>query len=498
MLDHGAGDAAFQRVASRLCSETDNAIALPDGLFPIADARDEHFIVQCFPALVDHDDGGLAVQALFNAVEQVHHGRRAHDRVFEQMGHVEAGDTRIEIEVIVFVIEQPCAIAFHNPWIEARGEVAWRRPASTEEEFAEIAQAAEVRGLVVVGRYSRRDRSVVFGGQNLAIGGHQFRRPLLQEAAIARRVGKLQRVEAGLHARADQVVLAAHRTQEDFRAAILVEEHHLRLEPFALRDQEVQHNGLAGAGRSDDQEVAEVALVKIEIVRRCGRRLQQCDGWPPVIAARASDRMAVEAGKPCEVGGRDQRLARDVLSVAGKLRPEARLQRCFFAHADDADFGQRRLHIGHGIVERLEIRRANHDREMMLAKHRAACGHIILRLNKVAAQREGFVISRAHPAQDRIHAAKGRLAIHEREALRDDHLVRHAQQAVELSGRGVGRVFLDRQDACQRTRAAGIAGEFERILAEAHAAIDEGDLALLERHRAQFAIEQEGEEFKRL
>ena len=42
-------------------------------------------------------------------------------------------------------------------------------------------------------------------------------------------------------------------------------------------------------------------------------------------------------------------------------------QRGFLAHANDADLSQRRLHIGHRIVERLEIRRAHHDRQVMLA-----------------------------------------------------------------------------------------------------------------------------------
>ena len=57
----------------------------------------------------------------------------------------------------------------------------------------------------------------------------------MQEATIAWRIRKLQRVESGAHAGPDKIVFSAHRAQEDLRATILVEENIGRAEPLGLR-----------------------------------------------------------------------------------------------------------------------------------------------------------------------------------------------------------------------------------------------------------------------
>ena len=52
LLDDRRGDAAVQGVGGALGAETDDAVALADGLFPVLDPPDEHRVVQHLPALV--------------------------------------------------------------------------------------------------------------------------------------------------------------------------------------------------------------------------------------------------------------------------------------------------------------------------------------------------------------------------------------------------------------------------------------------------------------
>ena len=110
-----------------------------------------------------------------------------------------------------------------------------------------------------------------------------------------------------------------------------------------LREQEVQHHRLARAGRADDREVAEVALVEVEVVGRRRGGLQQRDRLAPVIAARP--------GRPgsCGSEAKPAKLAVEIsarrtmyLEVAGELAPEGGLQVDVLAHRDRADLGQAR------------------------------------------------------------------------------------------------------------------------------------------------------------
>ena len=77
-------------------------------------------VVERLPALVDQDHRRLAVEPLLDAVEQVHHRRRAQPRAVEQRGHVEAEDARAQVEPVVVVVEQPGVLAVVDPRVQAR------------------------------------------------------------------------------------------------------------------------------------------------------------------------------------------------------------------------------------------------------------------------------------------------------------------------------------------------------------------------------------------
>ncbi len=137
---------------------------------------------------------------------------------------------------------------------------------------------------------------------------------------------------------------------------------------------------------------------------------------------------------------------------------------------------------------------------MVLAEDGAARGDIVLGLNQIPAQRQGLVVGRAHAAQCEVHAVKRRLAIDEGEGLRNHQLVRRAQEAVELAGRGMRRIFPDREHRAELARRARVAGELKGVPAETDAAVDDGaaEVPLYVRDRTKLPVEEEGEKLERL
>src|SRR4029078_8352011 len=128
-----------------------------------------------------------------------------------------------------------------------------------------------------------------------------------------------ERVEAGGGAARDALIAAAQRTEENLRAPVLVEQDGARRERLGLGRQKVQHHRLARAGRTDDGEIAEIALVEVEEERRRARRFEDGDRLAPVVAGRAAHREAVERDEACRVGARDQGTADDIWAIARDL-----------------------------------------------------------------------------------------------------------------------------------------------------------------------------------
>ncbi len=225
LLDQRGRDAAVERVARTLGGEADQRVALAQGLEPVADARGEHLVVERLPALVDQDHRGRAVEPLVDAVEQVHHHRRAQARAFKQRGHVEADDAGGQVEPVMLVVEQPAVFVALRPGFEPAGKIAGLRTTRTGQEFAEMRQAPQ-RRIVGIGCIDRaRDGRVFFR----PCGGQQDAEPVAQESrGWPGLSGSAKRIEAGRMARGDPAVGAADAAHEYFRAAILVEQHGAR------------------------------------------------------------------------------------------------------------------------------------------------------------------------------------------------------------------------------------------------------------------------------
>ena len=213
------------------------------------------------------------------------------DRLVQQLRHVEAEDAGVEVERGRSSLSnsQACSPSPHQGRSRAarspacgrrrRGTVransaggdsagCWSKLASTASAMMRaMSSASSVSPCAETSRASQSTR----------------------KARLRRRVGQRQRIEAGGLARADHVIAPADGADEDLGAAILVEIDDARLNLLGLREKEAQQHGLARARRADDGEIAEIAVVEIEMIGpgRCGlehrdrRRPNDCHRlWP--------------------------------------------------------------------------------------------------------------------------------------------------------------------------------------------------------------------------
>ncbi|CAB5370565.1 unnamed protein product [Rhizophagus irregularis] len=223
LFDDRTGNLARQRVGRALGAEADDAVAFSDRLFPILDAQHERGIVERFPAFIDHDDAGRAIQPLFDAVEQIHHHRRARGGIVEDLRHVEAERRHVEIERVFFIVEQPRIIALAAPRRQARGQIERGRASASTEQLDEIAQPPERARLAEIGVDRIGDARQVLRVERGASARYELRHPVAQKAPVGGLVLQQQRVEPGRLAGTQQIIAPANRAQEDLRAAILVE-----------------------------------------------------------------------------------------------------------------------------------------------------------------------------------------------------------------------------------------------------------------------------------
>ena len=163
----------------RLGREADHAVALADGLFPVADARDEHLVVQRLPAFVDHDDRRLAVEPL------ARRGGRgtsspacAGAGSSSSCGHVEADDARRQVELVVCVVEQPGVLAVARS--TGRGARRGRRRAAAARRGTARGSSAGGGSSGVWSKLASTavgDRRASPRPTGLAVGGEQLRQP---------------------------------------------------------------------------------------------------------------------------------------------------------------------------------------------------------------------------------------------------------------------------------------------------------------------------------
>ena len=182
LLDDRAGDAALERVLRALRGEADDPVALADRLLPILDPAHENVVVQRLPAFVDDDDRRGSVQPFLDPVEEVHHGRRAHRRIVEDRGHVEADRVRGQIGLVPFIVEQPGALAVAPPGPQPRPEIGGVGAVTAAEQFGEMPKAPVLGRLRVVGVHGILDPRHIL---DVGAAGEQ-RQPVDQELAVDR------------------------------------------------------------------------------------------------------------------------------------------------------------------------------------------------------------------------------------------------------------------------------------------------------------------------
>ena len=85
-LDDGGRDGAAVDVGERLGGEDDARVLLPQRLQPFAELAGEAAIVEGEPALVDDEQGGPAVEAVLDAVEEIGEDRRRGARADQPLG----------------------------------------------------------------------------------------------------------------------------------------------------------------------------------------------------------------------------------------------------------------------------------------------------------------------------------------------------------------------------------------------------------------------------
>src|SRR3546814_8044684 len=75
----------------------------------------------------------------------------------------------------------------------------------------------------------------------------------------------------------------ARRPDINLRATVLVDEDLLRARFLELRHQKILDDGLARAGRTDNQCVTQIADMEVEIIGRLRGRLHHGDRRPPMV-----------------------------------------------------------------------------------------------------------------------------------------------------------------------------------------------------------------------
>ena len=213
----------------------------------------------------------------------------------------------------------------------------------------------------------------------------------------------------------------------------------------AWASRKVERHRLARAGRAGDQEVADVALMEVEMVRRLRGRFEDRDRQTPMDPHRPPRRKIVHRGETGKVCARQHGGARDVAVVAGKLRPERGLHIEVLAQPVDVHIGEAGTELGDGLVEATEIARQAQQAEMVVAEDRFLVDEAVQREVDIGLDRAAGFVRRANlPLQTRNPLLGDRL-VGNREGLGEDELVVHLQQPVEHAGPRERRIFLDRE-----------------------------------------------------
>ena len=266
-LDDRGRDARPFDVGKALGREDHARILLAQRLQPFAQLRGEGGAVENEPALVDDDQRRRAVETPFDTVEEIGEDRRC-GRCADQAFGFERLHAR-EPEMLGLGIEQPAP--------RAADKIGRKR----ELQFLRLEQDRKA-GEGALGHRRRRERSQRRPYMLLrsridrdTFAREQRRKPRGRPSALGRLVDPGERLQgdrivaAGIMERTAEILpVSAHRERRGADRSAIVEGEDLAAVIAAKlhRHQREQHR-LAGAGRADDEAVADVADMQRETER---------------------------------------------------------------------------------------------------------------------------------------------------------------------------------------------------------------------------------------
>src|SRR5215218_7019704 len=135
-----------------------------------------------------------------------------------------------------------------------------------------------------------------------------------------------------------------------------------------------------------------------------------------------------EAGR---IRARDQRTTDDEMLVPRELAPERGLEVHVLTNSDGANVGECGGRIGSRAFQRFDRSTANQQAKVMVAEAQLAGAHGVPGGEHLSAFGCGSLVGAAQTTEREVDALACRLALDRREALGNDELVWHAQQAIE-------------------------------------------------------------------
>ena len=266
-LDDRGRDVAAVDIGERLGGEDHGRILLAERLQPLAKLLGEGRVVEDQPTLVDDEQGRPAVEAALDAMEEIGQHSGGGASADQPLGL--KGLDRCGAELLGLGVEQSAGRAANairlQRLLQRRRLQQHREPGDGALLHRRGCQRGERRPDVLL-------RGRVDGDAFL---GEDRRHPLRRPSAFGRIVDLGQRLQrdgvlgSRRQAAAEIVPVAAHGDRRGADGAAEVEREDLAFAVAAkLHRHERQQDGFAGAGRADDQSVADVADVQAQPKRR--------------------------------------------------------------------------------------------------------------------------------------------------------------------------------------------------------------------------------------
>src|SRR5450755_325651 len=324
LLDHGLADPMPQHIRGRLRHEDAESRLLTNRLLLVEREVAEGVVHQRLPELLHEQHEWLAVNEALGDVQQVRHDRRAHLRVVEKLGVVEAEDASVgQLLQILRVVEAPPERLFTGPLLESLAQAVVAR---ATQALIHGRERAHLEADVLAHHAAHRGADLVLlagneGRQSSLGAGNEALDEAFAELDVRLRRVELKRVEAGGLATLEGDVLSAHRADADLGATVLVEED--AAQAAVLHGEGKQRHlerRLADAGRAADESIAGILLVarvlvvrrdvEVQVERLAARRLHQGERLAPGVAGALAACEVVQGAEAGEVAAADRCLTR--------------------------------------------------------------------------------------------------------------------------------------------------------------------------------------------